>query len=113
MIFWGGLFLNLFLSNGFNSTILQSVRNIEYFIDKLQICEMVLAKTVIISFKNLPDMLSRPAILYSFLSLKSSNTVCSDTKVYLNLEWGTFIIFSWFCVVKVNQISKEKRQISI
>ena len=50
-----------FLNSGFNFAILQSDGNIEYFIDKLQIWEMGLAKTVAPSFKNLPDRLSRPA----------------------------------------------------
>ena len=43
-----------FLNSGFNFAILQSDGNIEYFIDKLQIWEMGLAKTVAPSFKNLP-----------------------------------------------------------
>ena len=50
-----------FLNKGFNFAILQLVGIIEYFIDKLPIWEMGLAKTVGPSFKNLPDSLSRPA----------------------------------------------------
>ena len=47
-----------FLNSGFNFAILQSNGNIEYFIDKLQIWEMSLAKTVALSFKYFPDRLS-------------------------------------------------------
>ena len=50
-----------FLKSGLNFTILQSDGYIEYFIDKLQIWEMGLAKTVAPSFKmsqtNYPDAL--------------------------------------------------------
>ena len=52
------------LNSGFNFAILQSDGNIEYFIDKLQIREMGLVKTVAPSFRNLPDRLSRPAALF-------------------------------------------------
>ena len=41
-----------FLNSGFNFAILLSDGNIEYFIDKLQIWEMGLPKTVALSFKN-------------------------------------------------------------
>ena len=44
---------------------------------------MGLAKAVAPSFKNLPDRLSRPAVLFSFKSLRSFNTVSSDTKLNL------------------------------
>ena len=47
------------LNSGFNFTLLQSNGNIEYFIDKLKIWETSLAKTAALSFKNLPDRLSR------------------------------------------------------
>ena len=83
-----------FLNGGFNFSILQSNGNIEHFIDKLQIWEMSLAKTVAQSFKNLPDRLSRPAALFSSKSLRSFNTVFSDIKLNLNLELGNFRIFS-------------------
>ena len=63
-IFWG-LFSDLFVNGGFNFTILQSEGNVEYFIDKLQICKMGLAKTVAPFFKNLLDRLSRLATLFS------------------------------------------------
>ena len=50
-----------FLKSGLNFTILQSDRYIEYFIDKLQIWEMGLAKTVAPSFRmsqtNYPNAL--------------------------------------------------------
>ena len=55
---------------------------------------MVLAKTVAPSFKNLPDRLSRPLTLFSFKSLRSFDTVPSDTKLNLNLELVSFRIFS-------------------
>ena len=42
---------------------------------------MGLAKTVAPSFKNLPGRLSRPAALFSTKSLRSFNTVSSDTKL--------------------------------
>ena len=83
-----------FLNSGFNFAILQLDGNIEYFIDKLQIWEIGLAKTVAPSFKNLPDRLSRPTALFSFKSLRSFNTVSSDAKLNLNLELGNFRIFS-------------------
>ena len=76
-----------FLNHRFNFAILQSDRNIECFIDKLQIREMGLAKAVEPSFKNSPDRLSRPAVLFSFISLRSFITVSSDTQVNLNLEF--------------------------
>ena len=83
-----------FLNSGFNFVILQSDGSYEYFIDKSQIWETGLAKTVDPSFENLPDRLSRPAALFSCKSLRSFNTVSSDTKLNLNLELGNFRIFS-------------------
>ena len=83
-----------FLNSGLNLSVLQSDWNIEYFIDKLQIWEMVLAKTVAPSCKNLPDRLSSPAALFSFKFWRSFNTVSSYTKLNLNLELGYFRIFS-------------------
>ena len=53
------------LSSGFNFANLQSDGNIKYLIDKLKIWETGLAKTVASSFKNLPDRLSRPGVLFS------------------------------------------------
>ena len=44
---------------------------------------MGLAKTVAPSFKNLTDTLSRPVALFSSISLRSFNTVSSDTKANL------------------------------
>ena len=79
-----------FLNSGFNFAVLQSDGNIEYFIHKLQIWEMGLAKTVALSFKNLPDRLSRPTALFSSKSLRSFNTVSSDTKLNFNLELDNF-----------------------
>ena len=81
------------LNSGFKFAILQSGGNIEYFIDKLQIWEMGLAKTVAPFFKNLPDRLSRPRALFSSTSLRTFNTASSETKVNLNLELGNFRIF--------------------
>ena len=68
-----------FLNSGFNFAVLQPDGNNECFIDKLQIWEMGLAKTVAPSFKNLPDRLSRPAALFSYKSWKSFKPVSSDT----------------------------------
>ena len=75
-----------FLNNGFNFAILQLDVNIEYFIDKLQIWEIGLTKTVAPSFKNLPDRLSRPTALFSSKSLRSFNTVSWDTKLNLKIR---------------------------
>ena len=75
-----------FLNNGFNFAILPWDGNIKYFIDKLQIWEMRLVKTVAPSFKNLPDILFRPAVLFSSKSWRTFNTVSSDRKLNLNLE---------------------------
>ena len=76
--------------------ILCSNGNIEYFIDKLQIWGMGLAKTVAPSFKNFSDRLNRPAALFSSKSWRSFNTVSldSDTALNLNLELRYFRIFS-------------------
>ena len=83
-----------FLNSDFNIAILQADRNIEYFIDTLQIWEMGLAKTVAPSFKNLPDRLSRPTALFWSKSWRSFNTVSPDTKLNLNLDLGYLRIFS-------------------
>ena len=53
---------------------------------------MGLPKTVVSSFKNLPDRLSRHADLFSSKSL-SFNTVYSDKKLDLYLGLGNFRIF--------------------
>ena len=53
-----------FLNSGFNFSILLSGGNIEYFINKLQILETSLVKTVAPSFKNMSDRLSRSAALF-------------------------------------------------
>ena len=82
-----------FLNSGFKFAILQSDGNIEYFIDKLHIWEMGLAKTVTLSFKNLPDRLSRPTALFSSKLWRSFNTVSSDTTLNLILDSGYFRIF--------------------
>ena len=58
---------------------------------------MGVAKTVAPSFKNLPDILSRLAALFSSKSLRSFNTVSSDIKLNLNLELDYFRVFSWYC----------------
>ena len=68
-----GSVLEPLLNNGFNFAILQSERNIEYFIDKLQIWEKDLAKAVAPSFKSLPDRLSSPGALFSSKSWRSFN----------------------------------------
>ena len=60
-----GAALEPFLNNGFNLAILQSVGKCEYFIDKLHICDIGLAKTAAPSFRNFPDKLSIPAALSS------------------------------------------------
>ena len=62
--FFGSVF-EPFLNNGFNSAILQSFGNVEYFIDRLKIWERGLAKIVAPSFENLSDRLSKPAALFS------------------------------------------------
>ena len=56
----------------------------------MQICEIWLPKTVTLSFKNLPGKLSRPPFLFWFKSLRSFNTVYSDTKVKWHLELKCF-----------------------
>ena len=56
--------------------------------DKLQVWEMGLAKTVAPSFKNLPGRLSSPAALFPSKSWRSFNTVSWDTKLNLNLVLG-------------------------
>ena len=89
-----GAGFELFLNSGLNFAVLQSDWNIEYFMDKLQIWEMGLAKEVAPSFKNLPDTLSRAAALFSSKSLKSFYTASSDTKLNLNLELGNIRTFS-------------------
>ena len=63
------------------SISLQSDGNIEYFINKLQIWETGSTKTIALSFKNLPDRLSRPTALFLSITLRSFNIVSSDTKV--------------------------------
>ena len=103
---WGAVF-KPFLNSGFNLAILQSDKNIEYVIGKLQIWEIGSAKTVAPSFKNLPDRVSRPAALFSPISLRSFNTISSDTKVNLNLELGNFRIFSKYCWTEGNQTSRK------
>ena len=65
-----------------------------YFIDRLQICEIGLAKTLAPSFKNLPDRLSKPAALFSFYSLRVFSIVSSVTRVRENFESGNFRFFS-------------------
>ena len=82
-----------FLNSGFNFTILQSNRNFEYAIDKLQIWEMSLAKTLAPSFKDLPDRLSWRTVLFSSKSLRRFNTLSLDTKLNLNLKQGNLRIF--------------------
>ena len=68
---------------------------------------MGLAKTVVPSFKNSTDRLSRHAALFSFITLWSFNTVSSDTIV--NLIWGTLVLFCSIVVLKViNKISKKR-----
>ena len=69
---------------------------------------MVLAKTVAPSFKNLPDRLSRPLTLFSFKSLRSFDTVPSDTKLNLNLELVYFRIFSYYCQTEGKRNLKER-----
>ena len=97
-----------FLNSGFNFAILQSDGNIEYFIDKLQIWEIGLAKTIVPSFKNLLDTLSRPAALFSSKSWRSVNTVSSDTTLNLNLDLAYFRIFLSIAEPNLNQISKKR-----
>ena len=92
IIFW--VCFKPFLNSGFKFAILQSDGNIGYFIDKVQIWEMGLAKTVAPSFKNLPDRLSSPAALFSSKSWRSFNIVSSKPKLDLNFELGYFRIFS-------------------
>ena len=55
---------------------------------------MSLAKTVVPSFKDLPDRLSMHATLFPSKSLRSFTTASSDTKLNLNLELRNFRIFS-------------------
>ena len=74
----------------YHSHILQSFGNVEYFIDRLQIWERGLAKIVAPSFKNLPDRLSKPAALFSSMFLRIFTTLSSETKVNLNLVFGSF-----------------------
>ena len=83
-----------FLNSGFNFTISQSGENIEYFIVRLHILEMGLAITVAPSFENLSDRLSRPGASFSSKSLRSFNTVSSDTKLNLQIELGIFRVLS-------------------
>ena len=96
-----------YLNSGFNFAILQSDGNIEYFIDKLQIWEIGLAKTVAPSFKNLPDRLSRLVALISFKSWRSFNTVSSDPTLNLKLDLGYFRFFRSIAELNLNQISKK------
>ena len=84
-----------------------SSKNIEYFIDNLQIREMVLVKTVAHWFKLFSDRLFRTAASFSFISLKGFNTFSSDTKVNLNLEFVNLNIFSWHCRTESKQNLKE------
>ena len=92
-----------FVNSGFNSSILQLDGNVEYFLDKLQIWEVGLAKTVAPSYKKLPHRLFTAAALFSSISLGSLNTFSSDTKVNLNLEF-----FRSIYELKVTQISKKR-----
>ena len=78
----------------FNFAILQSDGNIEYFIDKLQIWEMGLAKTVAPSFKNLSDRLDPDPQLYFHPNPEGVLIVSSDTTLNLNLDLGYLRIFS-------------------
>ena len=98
-----------FLNSGFDIAISQSDGNTEYFINKLQIWETGLAKTIALSFKNLPDRLSRLAALFSSITLRGFNTVSSDTKVNLNLQLGNLDLelFRGIVELKLNQISKK------
>ena len=54
------------------------------------IWEMDLAKTLAPASKKLPDRLSRQAALFSSISLRGFNTVSSDIKVNLYLEFANF-----------------------
>ena len=92
---------------GFNFAILQLDGNIECFIEKLQIWETGLAKTVASSFKNLPDRLSRPASLFSSKSWRSFNTVSSDATLNLNFDLGYFRIFWYYCRTEFKPSLKE------
>ena len=58
---------------------------------------MDLAKAVVATFKNLPDRLLEPVVLFLPKLLKIFNTISSDTKLNLNLELGNCRIFPLYC----------------
>ena len=68
---------------------------------------MDLAKAVVATFKNLPDRLSEPVVLFLPKLLKIFNTISSDTKLNLNLELGNYRIFPLYCWTEGNRISKK------
>ena len=88
-----GSVVQLFLNNGFNLAIWQSLEKMEYLMKRLYILEIGFARIFAPSFKTFPERLSMQVALSIFISFNNFSIKPSVTSENLNLEESKCRIF--------------------